>query len=82
MLRCRVVGPLLQVSHKEAQKPQASDTKPVRSSEQLDWDALNRYVRPRLGGQLGDDATGPMTEHRVIDVGVGPNIIQQLLFGN
>jgi hypothetical protein len=24
------------------------DTKPVRSSEQLDWDALDRYVRPKL----------------------------------
>jgi hypothetical protein len=54
MLHCRVVGPLLLVSHKEAQKPQASDTKPVRSSEQLDWDALDRYVWPRPGGQLRD----------------------------
>src|SRR6187431_2271530 len=25
------------------------DTKPVRSSEQLDWDALDRYARPKLG---------------------------------
>src|SRR5262245_12948477 len=27
----------------------SSDTKPVRSSEQLDWDALDRYVRAKLG---------------------------------
>ena len=52
MLRCRVAGPLLRVN-----KPQrsSSDSKPVRSSEQLDWDALDRYVRPRLAEQLGDN---------------------------
>ena len=32
----------------------ASDTKPVRSSEHLDWDALDRYVRPKLAEQLGN----------------------------
>jgi aminoglycoside phosphotransferase (APT) family kinase protein len=37
------------------------DTKPVRSSEQLDWDALDKYVRPRLADQLGDGAGAPMT---------------------
>ena len=36
------------------------DTKPVRSSEQLDWDALDRYVRPKLAEQLGDDANALM----------------------
>ena len=41
----------------------SSDTKPVRSSEQLDWDALDRYVRPKLTEQLGDgfDAETSMT---------------------
>ena len=33
------------------------DTKPVRSSEQLDWDALDKYVRPKLD----IDATAPMS---------------------
>ena len=31
----------------------SSDTKPVRSSEHLDWDALDRYVRPKLADRLG-----------------------------
>src|SRR4030095_11052242 len=41
----------------------SSDTNPVRSSEQLDWDALDRYVRPKLSEQLGDgfDAKSSMT---------------------
>jgi len=41
----------------------SSDTKPVRSSEHLDWDALDRYVRPKLAEQLGDsfDAKASMT---------------------
>jgi aminoglycoside phosphotransferase (APT) family kinase protein len=41
----------------------SSDTKPVRSSEQLDWDALDKYVRPKLAEQLGDgfDADAPMS---------------------
>jgi aminoglycoside phosphotransferase (APT) family kinase protein len=32
----------------------SSDTKPVRASEQLDWDALAGYVRERLSAVLGD----------------------------
>ena len=41
----------------------SSDTNPVRSSEHLDWDALDKYVRPRLAAQLGEgfDATAPLT---------------------
>lgn len=34
--------------------PDSSDTKPVRASEQLDWDALSRYVRERLSALLGE----------------------------
>ena len=61
MLRCRVVGPLLRVRPQKAHKAQknfmSSDTKAVRSSEQLDWAALDAYVRPRLGV----DANAQMT---------------------
>jgi len=41
----------------------SSDTNPVRSSEQLDWDALDRYVRPKLADQLGNgfDPNASMT---------------------
>jgi aminoglycoside phosphotransferase (APT) family kinase protein len=33
----------------------ANDTKPVRASEQLDWRALENYVRPRLADMCGDE---------------------------
>jgi len=41
----------------------STDTEPVRSSEHLDWDALDKYVRPRLAEQLGNgfDAKASMT---------------------
>jgi aminoglycoside phosphotransferase (APT) family kinase protein len=41
----------------------SSDTKPVRASEQLDWDALSGYVREKLTTVLGDsfDASAPLT---------------------
>lgn len=32
----------------------SDDALPVRESEQLDWAALEKYVRPRLAEQLGD----------------------------
>jgi hypothetical protein len=40
----------------------SSDTNPVRTSEQLDWDALARYAREKLAAELGDrfDATADM----------------------
>jgi len=31
----------------------SSDTKPVRASEQLDWDALAGYAREKLAAELG-----------------------------
>jgi aminoglycoside phosphotransferase (APT) family kinase protein len=34
--------------------PDSSDTKPVRPSEQLDWEALAAYARPKLQAVLGD----------------------------
>ena len=39
------------------------DTKPVRASEQLDWDALSSYVRERLAAVLGEELTAdaPLT---------------------
>ncbi|MDX6692912.1 MAG: hypothetical protein QOF02_515 [Blastocatellia bacterium] len=40
----------------------STDTKPVRASEQLDWDALANYVRARLSAVLGEefDADAPL----------------------
>jgi len=42
--------------------PDASDTKPVRASEQLDWGALANYVREKLTTMSGPrfDAAAPM----------------------
>ncbi|MEP6706572.1 MAG: phosphotransferase family protein [Pyrinomonadaceae bacterium] len=41
----------------------SSDTKPVRPSEQLDWAALENFVREKLVAVLGErfDATAPVT---------------------
>src|SRR5919197_4328371 len=41
----------------------SSDTKAVRASEQLDWDALAAYARGRLAAALGGqfDAEAPLT---------------------
>jgi aminoglycoside phosphotransferase (APT) family kinase protein len=41
----------------------SSDTKPVRASEQLDWNALAAYARPKLQAVLGDgfDESAPLT---------------------
>jgi aminoglycoside phosphotransferase (APT) family kinase protein len=41
----------------------SSDTNPVRASEQLDWDALDEYIRPRLAEQLGSNfnSSAPLT---------------------
>lgn len=40
----------------------SSDTKPVRASEQLDWEALGNYVRERLPALPGEefDASAPL----------------------
>jgi aminoglycoside phosphotransferase (APT) family kinase protein len=37
----------------EIQTPDAADTRPVRDSEQLDWEALAAYLRVRLPGLTG-----------------------------
>ncbi|HEY0320314.1 MAG TPA: phosphotransferase family protein [Pyrinomonadaceae bacterium] len=41
----------------------SSDTRPVRESEQLDWDALARFVRERLSAVLGEEfnSAAPLT---------------------
>jgi aminoglycoside phosphotransferase (APT) family kinase protein len=41
----------------------SSDTKPVRASEQLDWDALAKYVSARLSSLLGEgfESATPLT---------------------
>ena len=47
----------------EKQVPDSSDTKPVRASEHLDWDALAAYARAKLAALLGDqfDQSSPLT---------------------
>src|SRR5258708_35719290 len=60
----------------------SSDTNPVRSSEQLDWDALAGYARERLAAELGDrfDATAPMTVEQF--PGGHSNLTYLLRFGH
>jgi len=59
-----------------------SDTKPVRASEQLDWDALTRYVREKLSVVLGEefDASAPMTVEQF--PGGHSNLTYLLRFGS
>src|SRR5205085_8681712 len=44
-------------------RPEPTDTKPVRASEQLDWAALDAFAREQLSIVLGAqfDATAPLT---------------------
>lgn len=58
------------------------DTKPVRPSEQLDWAAVESYVRVRLAAVLKDqfDAAGPMTVEQF--PGGHSNLTYLLRFGN
>lgn len=60
----------------------SSDTRPVRASEQLDWEALARYVRERLSAALGDrfDASLPMTVEQF--PGGHSNLTYLLRFGD
>ncbi len=58
------------------------DTKPVRASEQLDWDALSRYVRERLSAMSGEkfDAGAPLTVEQF--PGGHSNLTYLLRFGS
>jgi aminoglycoside phosphotransferase (APT) family kinase protein len=60
----------------------SSDTNPIRSSEQLDWTALDNYVRPRLAIALGTgfDLTAPITVEQF--PGGHSNLTYLLRFGN
>ncbi|HVF57754.1 MAG TPA: phosphotransferase family protein [Pyrinomonadaceae bacterium] len=60
----------------------ASDTKPVRASEQLDWDALSKYVREKLSAALGEefDAGAPFTVEQF--PGGHSNLTYLLRFGD
>ncbi|HYE66739.1 MAG TPA: phosphotransferase family protein, partial [Pyrinomonadaceae bacterium] len=55
------IGPPGTVSH--GVTPDLSDTRPVRASEQLDWETLAKYLRGRLAEVCGDDfdATAQMS---------------------
>jgi aminoglycoside phosphotransferase (APT) family kinase protein len=59
-----------------------TDTRPVRASEQLDWDALAGYVRERLAALLGEsfDASAPMTVEQF--PGGHSNLTYLLRFGS
>lgn len=58
------LSPLTEIlnSTDTAKMSDSADTKPVRASEQLDWDALANYVRARLSLVLGEefDAIAPL----------------------
>lgn len=56
-----------------------SDTKPVRASEQLDWTALDDYIRPKLAGQLSDP-NAPLTVEQF--PGGRSNLTYLLRFGD
>ncbi|MGI9106413.1 MAG: phosphotransferase family protein [Pyrinomonadaceae bacterium] len=43
------------VSPAPGETPASSETKPVRASEQLDWDALAKYAREKLSAVLGEE---------------------------
>lgn len=62
--------------------PDPSDTKPVRASEQLDWDALSIYVRGRLSALSGErfDAAAPLTVEQF--PGGHSNLTYLLRFGD
>lgn len=59
----------------------STDTKPVRASEQLDWEALSKYVRERLAGVLGEEftASAPLTVEQF--PGGHSNLTYMLRFG-
>ncbi len=60
----------------------SSDTRPVRASEQLDWDRLGGYVREKLSAVLGDrfDAAAPLQVEQF--PGGHSNLTYLLRFGN
>lgn len=62
--------------------PDSSDTKPVRASEQLDWDALAAYASPKLAAVLGDrfDESAPLTVEQF--PGGHSNLTYLLRFGD
>jgi aminoglycoside phosphotransferase (APT) family kinase protein len=51
------------LSPSRGETPDSSDTRPVRASEQLDWDSLAAYAREKLVAVLGKhfDFAAPMT---------------------
>ncbi len=59
-----------------------SDSKPVRASEQLNWDALESYLRPKLVEALGSefDRHAPLTVEQF--PGGHSNLTYLLRFGN
>ncbi|HEY0406892.1 MAG TPA: phosphotransferase family protein, partial [Pyrinomonadaceae bacterium] len=62
--------------------PDSTDTQPVRASEQLDWDALSKYVRERLAAVLGEqfDAAEPFAVEQF--PGGHSNLTYLLRFGS
>jgi len=62
--------------------PDSSDTRPVRASEQLDWDALAAYARPGLRAVRGGrfDESAPLTVEQF--PGGHSNLTYLLRFGD
>ena len=58
-----VLQSTIKLSLSPGETPDSTDTKPVRASEQLDWNALARYVRENLATALGEqfDTEAPLT---------------------
>lgn len=65
----------------QSDMPDSSDTKPVRASEQLDWDALSAFVREKLAAVLGAgfDNEAPMAVEQF--PGGHSNLTYMLRFG-
>ncbi|HEX8852032.1 MAG TPA: phosphotransferase, partial [Pyrinomonadaceae bacterium] len=59
----------------------SSDTRHVRASEQLDWEALGSYLRERLPAVVGEgfDAASPLTVEQF--TGGHSNLTYLLRFG-
>ena len=70
------------LSPSQGDAPDALDTKPVRESEQLDWEALEGYVRERLAAMLKGqfDPSLPLTVEQF--PGGHSNLTYLLRFGN
>ncbi len=71
-----------QLSPSRGEAPDSSDTRPVRASEQLDWDALAGYAREQLAAVLGKQAVAAAQMTVEQFPGGHSNLTYLLRFGN